>query len=538
MRVAGSLRWRASLTGLLLAPLLLFATSNGSPYGRTGAFGEPGCDGAGCHRPEPLGPGSGRITIAVAPYVPGQRQRVVVTVFDIQARRWGFQLAAREKDNPQKQAGSFSLLPDYMFVVVHCASGSLPPCKNELEYATHTSVGAYRGNFPSGSATFELDWTPPPGNVGDVILTAAGLGADGDLGTNGDHAYAATTISPSGVPAPRPVIVLSSSQLDFSANLGGPAPPPQTVNILNGGSGALSWTATANAAWLQVSPAAGTAPSLLSISAIPASLALGTSTGLVTVAAPGIPSETIAVILRVIGPTAAINGIVNAASFRTGMVPGGLATLFGRNVWPANSIEFPGGAVSYKGVTVTVQGRPVPLVGVANANGLEQISFQVPFDLTAPGAVQVQVNSNGLIAAADNVPLLRAQPGIFEYQPPGSNLLYAAMIKMDGSLVGPNNPVSREEAAAIFLTGMGGTLPIIQTGQLAPTDPLARTYLQPTVGIAGRGARVLFSGLAPGFLGLYQINIVIPDSAPPGEAVNLDIVVDGAPSQTSRIAVR
>jgi len=57
------------------------------------------------------------------------------------------------------------------------------------------------------------------------------------------------------------------------------------------------------------------------------------------------------------------------------------------------------------------------------------------------------------------------------------------------------------------------------------------------VGIGGRGAQVLFSGLAPGFIGLYQINVLIAEDAPVGEAVTLDIIVEGAPSQTTRIAI-
>ena len=87
-------------------------------------------------------------------------------------------------------------------------------------------------------------------------------------------------------------------------------------------------------------------------------------------------------------PYPIINTVVNAASFLPGMVPGSLATLFGKNLSPATGIEFPGAATSYKGVTVTIQSIQVPLLAVANINGQEQINFQVPFELQASSTIR------------------------------------------------------------------------------------------------------------------------------------------------------
>lgn len=89
----------------------------------------------------------------------------------------------------------------------------------------------------------------------------------------------------------------------------------------------------------------------------------------------------------------------------------------------------------------------------------------------------------------------------------------------------------------VFLTGMGVTLPSLQTGQVGPTAPPAATFLQPSVQIGGSAAKVLFSGCAPGFLGLYQINVVVPNGSA-GAAVSLTVSAGGTVSQTSNIAVR
>jgi uncharacterized protein (TIGR03437 family) len=337
-----------------------------------------------------------------------------------------------------------------------------------------------------------------------------------------------------------PVIAASKSQLDFSYTLGGSVPPPQVVQITNAGGGSLLWNASSNVGWLSVSPASGTAPSSISVSVNPAGQSSGTFSGTITISsAAGVASRTIAVTLRVAVPLPIVASTVNAASFLPGIVPGGLATAFGKNLSPVTGIELPGGASVYKGVTVTIQGQRAPLLAVANVGGQEQINFQVPFELTAPSLARVEINNNGSISFLDNVAVFRAQPGIFEYVPQGSSARYAAALKTDYSVVGPSNRVSRRDAVSIFLTGMGTTVPVLQTGQLGPANPPAVTLFQPVVRIAGVAAQVLFSGCAPGFMGLYQINVVIPEQTSTGAAVvTLDIAADGVLSQTSLIAIQ
>ena len=199
---------------MLWAPLLR-ANSSGGPLGRTGAFGEPGCDGTGCHRSEPLGEGGGRVIVDVGPYVPGQPQRIRITVFDSGARRWGFQLAARLASDPQQQAGSFEAVPNDLIVRVRCAGGTPAPCDNELQYVTQTSLGA-RENSPAPSLSYRAEWTPPLSDVGPVVFTVAAVGADGDRGTSGDHSYTNTMLS---VYGPGNAPMLRENGAVHSANL-------------------------------------------------------------------------------------------------------------------------------------------------------------------------------------------------------------------------------------------------------------------------------------------------------------------------------
>ena len=91
----------------------------------------------------------------------------------------------------------------------------------------------------------------------------------------------------------------------------------------------------------------------------------------------------------------------------------------------------------------------------------------------------------------------------------------------------------------IYATGAGETDPPLLPGEAAPAsgNPLFLTRAQPTVAIGGQTARVLFSGMAPGWVDLWQINAEIPMTTTPGSAVPLSITADGVSSNTVTIAV-
>ena len=80
--------------------------------------------------------------------------------------------------------------------------------------------------------------------------------------------------------------------------------------------------------------------------------------------------------------------------------------------------------------------------------------------------------------------------------------------------------------------------PEVQSGQIAPTaEPLARTLSTPLVNIGGIPAQVSFSGLAPGFVGLYQVNVQVPMGVPSG-VQEVEIIINGVPGNTVTIAVQ
>jgi uncharacterized protein (TIGR03437 family) len=79
----------------------------------------------------------------------------------------------------------------------------------------------------------------------------------------------------------------------------------------------------------------------------------------------------------------------------------------------------------------------------------------------------------------------------------------------------------------IYLTGMGATTPQVDAGLPAPTSPLAQASIQPTVTLGGASLNVSYAGLAPGEVGVYQINASVPNGVPQGLTVPLVISQGG-----------
>jgi uncharacterized protein (TIGR03437 family) len=205
-------------------------------------------------------------------------------------------------------------------------------------------------------------------------------------------------------------------------------------------------------------------------------------------------------------PAVSANGVVNAASFSTGVVPGSLATVFGSGITSFNGVvqasTFPL-PTELGAVTVTLNGTRVPVVGTANVNGQEQINFQVPFELAGSARATLVVNANGASSAPVEVPIAPAQPEIFAVTRAGDSI-------------------------TVWATGLGAVTNPPATGQPGLSSPLARTVADAVVTVAGADAPVSFSGIAPGFAGLYQINAAFPANG------NLDEVVVRISSAVSR----
>ena len=196
-----------------------------------------------------------------------------------------------------------------------------------------------------------------------------------------------------------------------------------------------------------------------------------------------------------------VNAIVNAAGFgNSPLAPGMSAALFGANLAAETAVATGGSSLplSLAGTSITVNGVPAPLF----FSGPGQVNFLVPFGISGPMAEVVLRSERG--EATVNVPQTPASPASFLVG------VDPSVYRGNGTRVWDFSPARPGEELILFANGLGAVAPEVPAGSLAPSAPLAHTVLLPTIRIDGRDAEVRFAGLTPGFVGLYQVNFVVP----------------------------
>ena len=236
-----------------------------------------------------------------------------------------------------------------------------------------------------------------------------------------------------------------------------------------------------------------------------------------------------------------LDKIVNAASFLTRpLSPGLIASLF-----PTTGAKFGPDTAAYPGyptprtladLQVLFNGTPAPLYYVSPT----QINFQVPYSAPTSGTADIQVvqASTGLLYAAGTATMATATPGFLTYNGSGSGQVLAQ--NDDQITLNTNNaPIARSKVLPVYGLGFG-QIPASQPDDTPPTAAV-KMNIQPQV-VVGTSlltpAQILYAGLTPGYVGLFQLNILIPDTVPPGNNIALVMSVDSVPSNQSSSGAR
>ncbi len=286
----------------------------------------------------------------------------------------------------------------------------------------------------------------------------------------------------------------------------------------------------------------------------------GVYKGSVAVAHNGVNSPlTIPVELEVVtqsAPSAFYQGVLDNAVFEEGdvLAAGGIAAVKGeqftfKDQASASALPLP---LEVADARVFVNDRPAPVYFASYG----QINFQIPYDVR-PGSGTVRVDrgsTRGNSVSAIFVPalpkLLRLQLRAAGVPMPENRDFFGIAVHQDGSFSLPrefgipnSRPSKPGEALTIYGLGFGQTDPPVLAGAAAPTSPLAqvasgskRVLFGALALTSGVAQDALYVGLTPGFVGLYQVNVVVPENSPKGD-VPIRVQLDTTASEYALIAV-
>ncbi len=164
----------------------------------------------------------------------------------------------------------------------------------------------------------------------------------------------------------------------------------------------------------------------------------------------------------------------------------------------------------------------MPLIFVSST----QINAQMPFQ--AFGDVVIVEHTPGGVSPNFNLVVPSNSPAVFTSGNAGPLTNVPIVVRQATNLlITDSNPVHIGDQLTLYTTGLGAVSPLVPNGLPGPTFPLAQAVVQPVVTLGGANLTVLYAGLAPGEVGVYQINAVVPSSAPQGLSVPLTISQGG-----------
>ena len=327
-------------------------------------------------------------------------------------------------------------------------------------------------------------------------------------------------------PPPSPILTLSSNSLNFTYQMGGQLPDTQTLTLSSANISSLNYAITSNETWLSASSSMGSTTANIGVSVSPTGLAVGTYKGSLTISGAGASNspQTVSVELSIVGPSASVGAVTNAASYGTA-ASGGAATIFG--TFPGSTTASPASTplpTVLNHVTVFIDGIAAPLYYISPT----QINVQIPWEVNTDPHATITI-SNGVWNAVGNANVQSSSPGIVEVDSQHN----AAILHLNFKLVSAADPAVPGEPIIVFATGLGPVSPSQLDGMAASSVQLANTIAPTQVQIGSKTAPTSFSGLAPGFVGLYQINTIVPQVNAGPNAITL--TVNGSLSNAASI---
>jgi uncharacterized protein (TIGR03437 family) len=226
-------------------------------------------------------------------------------------------------------------------------------------------------------------------------------------------------------------------------------------------------------------------------------------------------------------PSFASSGVVNTASRKAQFAPGSLVTILGTNLAASASASGSPLPQTLGGVCVTANEVTLPLISTSPT----EIDAQLPTEF-GTGRVTLTVRSTTLGQSSGSVQIAldKAGPGVFSVDAGGGLQVAAIIHGGDFALVTPDYPAQRDETVILYTTGLGPVDPSVASGEQASADPFSATTDTVQVTIGGTPYPVLWSGLSPYMVGIYQINLYVPGDRAQGDSLPVVVTAGGISS--------
>ncbi len=257
-------------------------------------------------------------------------------------------------------------------------------------------------------------------------------------------------------------------------------------------------------------------------------------------------------------PTILSGGVSNAAdgSVEPGLQPGSYISIYGNALADVRQ-TFTTGYLppSLAGVSVSFDETYVPdpntetgfsNTGISVAGRLHfvspgQINVQIPWEFLGKPQAYLKVSIGNISSAVVPIKLSDANPAVFPYFETGTGLRLAAARDSANQLIGSGNPARHtgldQDFTQLYCNGLGPVTNTPASGEQTPDSPLSWGQTKPQVTVGGKEAKVLFWGLSPESVGLYQLNLVLAADTPSGKQPVV-VTVNGIQSTPTDIMVQ
>ncbi|HXJ44561.1 MAG TPA: hypothetical protein VNH18_35065, partial [Bryobacteraceae bacterium] len=340
-----------------------------------------------------------------------------------------------------------------------------------------------------------------------------------------------------------PALAVAPASIAFTAQAGSSSPASQYVDLA--GTTPIAFTGSASTVtggpWLAVSPAKGSTPGRIAVSANLAGLAAGAYSGSISLSYVGAAKPLIIPVnLTVTAPAPIIQAVTDAASLVSGpLAPLSLFTVWGTGLGPdqLTPLHLTGGRVdtTLADTQVLFNGAPAPLLIVQSG----QINAIVPSSASGALAAKVQVIYQGVSSGEFDVQVAGTAPSLFTTDNSGKG--QGAILNQDTTRNSATNPAAKGSIVVLYANGGGETNPIGPDGAITPLTlaQIPKLTLPVSVEFGGIEAKVLYAGPAPGEVaGVIQINAKLPAGVASG-AVPVTVKIGGEASQPGvTVAVR